>query len=699
MPGFNSTQELNLRDNEYHGIILGDKDPKNQGRYKVHILDFHPLIKEKEGIWCKNQNHNWRIGPSEDYFSGSYYPMQPGTKVLVKFHQNDFHSGYIDRIVSDQVAQTNPKIGCGTINATTDRDEMYVMFKTPKCHNLFTVLEKTSDGGNGLTKELIPNSIHLYYNYRRSTFIMNEDGIHWFTMNNFGETIEGHKNVWVNQNEKLYVQGNRDTYVNGNHKHFTLGNVHYLGMSESRSTYMGNYDIYSASHFAVDSPQILINCGATKPAEQAETNKGEDEVIKQNKLDMKIVAHPQKNDTYYGAQQKSTVGGSPPMPKTEGNKSLSKLPQGQYDRYGSVGQSQVDGSPRPYPPYPNRGGQTQMVNSSALSSAVASSNANMKGVTIPAASAAKGKFSATPSITSVSGVTQSLSSNLSSKIRNAPSALRTSVVSGLKTNLPISSSVGAIGSKVNALKTQLNSVPSYNSLGQLPESITSSAGSVKSIIGNANSISDLNRQIENKLNSTISSTITNPVTNVVSSTTYGVNDIKRMIETQNVANTIGEITGTTGIGGKVANEIRGLTNGSFVPGIIGYIPGATAATALVDLIGNTMGLGGILSDMACNGSPNLSMSLDNPLDKIDQALKNLKESLKGLLDSFNADELDEALKRTLGLDALTNALNGLNQLPNCQSIASSALSQSSAITSKARAANTSSGSKSKSWFS
>ena len=42
--GLNSSAELNLRANSYHGIILPDKDPKNQGRYKVHIPELHPLM-------------------------------------------------------------------------------------------------------------------------------------------------------------------------------------------------------------------------------------------------------------------------------------------------------------------------------------------------------------------------------------------------------------------------------------------------------------------------------------------------------------------------------------------------------------------------------------------------------------------------------------------------------------------------------
>ena len=48
--------------------------------------------------------------------------------------------------------------------------------------------------------------------------ILNEDGIHWFSMNNYGKTIEGHSNIWIEQNDKYCVKGNRDVHVKGNYK-------------------------------------------------------------------------------------------------------------------------------------------------------------------------------------------------------------------------------------------------------------------------------------------------------------------------------------------------------------------------------------------------------------------------------------------------------------------------------------------------
>ena len=58
----------NLRQNEYHAIVLSKQDPKNQGRYFVHIPELLPLIPAKDGIRVKNQIHKWRYNGDDKYF-------------------------------------------------------------------------------------------------------------------------------------------------------------------------------------------------------------------------------------------------------------------------------------------------------------------------------------------------------------------------------------------------------------------------------------------------------------------------------------------------------------------------------------------------------------------------------------------------------------------------------------------------------
>ena len=312
-------RDINLRAYSYHGITLPDQDPKLQGRYKIHIPEFHHLIDQQYGIWCKNQAHKWRWTPSEDYMYGEYYPLQPGTKVLIKFYENDFHTGYIDRIISDQVIKTTPKIGCAlNPEATTDRDDVYMVFKTPKYHNLFLINEDTSDSENGLDKDLIRNSIHLYYNYRRSTMTINEDGIHWFTMDNRGVTIEGNNSEWVNKNEKVYIKQNRDLYIDGAHHHFTRKDYDSYICGEHREWSMNKHSTMSQAEIAEDAPTIWMNSGHSNMARQGEVNKGEDEIVVQKKIDTRVVAHLNRDDTYYGIGAEEIIGGVPPATKRNG---------------------------------------------------------------------------------------------------------------------------------------------------------------------------------------------------------------------------------------------------------------------------------------------------------------------------------------------------------------------------------------------
>ncbi len=307
-----------LRQNEYHAITLPDKDPKNQGRYKVHIPELHPLIEQGKGIWVKNHVHRWRYNGCDDYFYGEYKPVQPGTIVMVKFYEDDLNTGYVHRIISDQILNSLLKIGVtgstGGIGSTsvtgdvgetggtggtggpnlitTDRDDMYLIYKTPKKHNMFLVLEETT--GPGLTANLIPNSIHFYFNKLRSTMIINEDGIHWYTDDNRGVTVRKQNSELVYEDEKVQVKGNR-------HLHIGKNAFESVGMTKMvQVTGFSYHDAGLMSYttaallIALDSPTIWMNSKKAKFPKIANENEGEDEIIKQNKITQKL--KPEKTD-------------------------------------------------------------------------------------------------------------------------------------------------------------------------------------------------------------------------------------------------------------------------------------------------------------------------------------------------------------------------------------------------------------------
>ena len=218
---------MNLTEKEFLGIVLSNEDPKNldqkrKGRYKVHIPDLMPHIDQNSGIFVKNHLHKWRITSSKNGEYGQYFPIQPDTKVIVKFYENDSNSGYIDRIVSDFRDKTDvlPQDCVEEIQELLDRDEKTILFKTPKYWNIFYVNEKTS-------KE--PNTMYLIYNRdkeskhtsrtsektknRRTVFRIDETGIQFWTADNSRIRVKLDENKQVDGNQTEYIVGNSTKHV------------------------------------------------------------------------------------------------------------------------------------------------------------------------------------------------------------------------------------------------------------------------------------------------------------------------------------------------------------------------------------------------------------------------------------------------------------------------------------------------------
>jgi hypothetical protein len=155
-----------LQSQRYHGIILKDIDPLNQGRYKVWISELMHQIPKTEGIWCKNRTHKNRVGKTLK--DGSYQPLQPGTEVLVVFYENDFNNGFITERESDQDTDSLPFSA-----KMEDRDKIYLIQSSGKGkHVLAMIDDATSVPGN---------SVHLYANNKNIKIILNSSGLHIFS--------------------------------------------------------------------------------------------------------------------------------------------------------------------------------------------------------------------------------------------------------------------------------------------------------------------------------------------------------------------------------------------------------------------------------------------------------------------------------------------------------------------------------------
>jgi len=303
-----------LRQNTYHGIILDDEDSKNQGRYKVHIPELQHLIEDDKGIYIKNQNHKWRYTPSKYYMYGTYLPLQEGTLVIVKFYEDDLNTGFIDRVISDQIEKSQPHLGVEKEpKSTKDRDDIHVIFKTPKYHNALMIFEDTED--NGLDKKLIPNSIHLYYNMMRTSMIINEEGIHWFTMDNYGITVAREYQKWVMGDANDWVCGARSRVTNKEEYVAVVKDKHTTVGKQTRFFSKKSFNVQSDDLIAMDADEIYLNSDRSMKAETSENSIGADTWGYTKKVRQKPYPKPKQDKPDLEYQDNDIAGSEDPDDK------------------------------------------------------------------------------------------------------------------------------------------------------------------------------------------------------------------------------------------------------------------------------------------------------------------------------------------------------------------------------------------------
>ena len=234
-----------LINREYIGTILPAKDSQHQGKYKVNVPELQPHMKDSTGIWCKNHTCKHRVTPSQNGVYGSYYPLHPGTSVIVKFFANHIESGYIDRVISDAYAETLPY-------EIIERDDYYQIIRTPKYNNLIAIYE-----GDASSKNVPKNSIHIYYNDTRTTVVIDETGINVKTEDNI--------NITVAKNVKINVTGTADIKVTGDIKVQTAANAHIKCRANLNIEAGAVMNIKAGSIINMQAPTIYQN-GVAEPA-------------------------------------------------------------------------------------------------------------------------------------------------------------------------------------------------------------------------------------------------------------------------------------------------------------------------------------------------------------------------------------------------------------------------------------------------
>ena len=190
-----------LRERVFLAKVLPDKDPKHQGRYRVHIPELMQNMDRSQGIWVKNHSHSGRVTASERGVYGSYIPLQAGTQVKVRFQEDDLNAGAIEQIASDHEVESLP------LNST-DRDDIYQILRTPG-GSMIQINENTND--------VAPNSFNIHHKGYQTTIIIDDAGVHIHTEHNHDLDVDKDMDRRVRGNRRSLIQGDDDRTLEGNY--------------------------------------------------------------------------------------------------------------------------------------------------------------------------------------------------------------------------------------------------------------------------------------------------------------------------------------------------------------------------------------------------------------------------------------------------------------------------------------------------
>lgn len=243
-----------LTDREFAGVVVTGQDEKNKGRYYVLIPELMYNIHDKdEGkILCMNHVSNYRntycdTNGSPEFATtgvyGQYFPLHPGTKVIVKFYEEDFQTAYIDRIISDYYEDSMPlKI------ETSERDQYYQLLRTIAYDLIAVTCDTTSIPSDG---------IHIYHKKDNVVVVFDKDGIHIYTKKDFDQRIDGKAFIKVDGDVDCVFSSNLNISVSGNVK---------IGVE-------GSCELNVAGLCNVDAKIINLNCGVSQAPDIEEDEK------------------------------------------------------------------------------------------------------------------------------------------------------------------------------------------------------------------------------------------------------------------------------------------------------------------------------------------------------------------------------------------------------------------------------------------
>ena len=228
-------------------------DSKKKGRYSVQLDE---LISNQHTITAFNSVGSWRYNNYSGSSYGSYYPLFPGTRVLVTFLSESSSSGVI----------------VSTLPNGMDNENYYneLPFKTETRDTVYQVIE-TRYIKSGLwffeNSDKYNNSVHLYYKRGRTGMIFSDIGISYFTDSDENKEIAGSSFEYVHGSKLVNTDGDYHHYSETNYNVYSGLNVNIKSKNTTTihadknlilTAPKGSGTLYTKKNFSLTSDKDII---------------------------------------------------------------------------------------------------------------------------------------------------------------------------------------------------------------------------------------------------------------------------------------------------------------------------------------------------------------------------------------------------------------------------------------------------------
>jgi len=131
-----------------------------------------------------------------------------------------------------------------------DRDDVYLLVKTPKKNNAIYITEDT--------QEHEPNEIWISYNTKRTAIKIDENGIHIFTKDNETLKVTLDQKVEIVKSSSTKIGENGIINIQNDYDVRVTGNITMSAEGDIKISANGKLELYSAGRMVLNSDSSLL---------------------------------------------------------------------------------------------------------------------------------------------------------------------------------------------------------------------------------------------------------------------------------------------------------------------------------------------------------------------------------------------------------------------------------------------------------